>query len=267
MASSVEITGTVDGNAASVVAATREARRIGWFEVALVLTLLDASIWIAGAQLGIAWPGLGGDLGLHRDAATRWLTDGSPYLPVQLTGPYDVWALQPMPFLYPPSMLPLFVAFLYLPGVLWYVIPLGVTIVAIAVHRPTRTQIIVMLLLLAWPQTISSLISGNVLMWVLAALAVGTHVPAISPLVFLKPSLFPFGFWNAQRGSWWAGLAVVILAAIPFGHLWAEWATALFDSRQSLGLLYSIYQVPALLIPLVPVLRDPRRQLMVRASG
>jgi hypothetical protein len=233
-------------------------RERGWLLAVVVLATLDVVVWAMGAR--IFSPTLGADFQIHVDAAHRWLATGSPYHAWQLAGPYELGVATPDPILYPPWIMPLFVAFLVLPGVLWWAIPLTITAVAVARRRPTRLQVIVIGLLFAWPQSVIILAVGNPAMWMMAALALGTYKPAWAPLVFLKPSLFPLTFWNAHRGSWWIGLGILIVAAIPFGHLWGEWATAIHNARQSQGLFYSVYQVPFLLIPLVPLIRDPRRR-------
>jgi hypothetical protein len=232
------------------------ARR-GWIYAALVLATLDVVVWLLGAH--VFNPDWGTDYRTHLAAAVRWLDTGSPYYPAQLAGPYGLGILRPDPILYPPTILPLFAAFIVLPAILWWTIPIGITAAAIALRRPARTRLAVILLLLAWPQSVVALSVGNPVMWIVAALAIGTFVPAFSPLVLLKPSLFPIALWGVHRRSWWIGLAALILAGIPFLGLWGEWLTALSNARQSQGLFYSAYQVPLLLIPLVPVVRWPQR--------
>jgi len=86
-------------------------------------------------------------------------------------------------------------------------------------RRPSRIQIVAIVLLAAWPQSVVILAVGNPVMWIMAALALATYRPALAPLILFKPSLFPLAFWNAHRSSWWVGAAILILATIPFGNL------------------------------------------------
>jgi ABC-type transport system involved in cytochrome c biogenesis permease component len=70
------------------------------------------------------------------------------------------------------------------------------------------------------------------------------------PFVLLKPSLAPFALFGANRRSWWAGLAALVLLCLPFGGLWADWVASVLNSRGG-GLLYSALEIPMLLLPLV----------------
>jgi hypothetical protein len=234
------------------------ARR-GWASTAVLLATLDAGVWLMGWR--IFNPDWGTDYRIHVAAAARWLETGSPFFPIQLNGPYELALVHPDPILYPPTILPLFAAFTVLPALLWWAIPIAIVAGIVAYRRPSWIQLVVIALLVAWPQSIVALGVGNPVMWIAAALALGTVVPGFSPLVFLKPSLAPLALWNVHRRGWWLGLAVLVLVSIPFGALWGEWLTALFNARQSQGLFYSAYQVPLLLIPLVPVVRWPERLL------
>jgi hypothetical protein len=232
-------------------------RRRGWVYAAIVVATLDVVVWVLGAHMFN--PDFGTDYRIHVAAAVRWLETGSPYYPAQLTGAYELGLMRPDPILYPPTMLPLFAAFIVLPAVLWWAVPIAITAAAIARRRPAPARTVVILLLLAWPQSIVALSVGNPVMWIVAALAIGTFVPAFSPLVLLKPSLLPLALWGADRRSWWIGLAVLVLTSIPFAALWGEWLSAVANARQPQGFFYSAYQVPLLLIPLVPAVRWPRR--------
>jgi hypothetical protein len=227
----------------------------GWVYVAIALATLDIVVWLMGWRIFNPDPGT--DYRIHVAAAARWLELGSPYYPLQLAGPYQLAATEPPAILYPPTIFPLFAAFTVLPAALWWGIPIAITLVVIAMHRPSRSRLVVILLLLAWPQSVIVFAVGNPVMWIVAGLALGTVYPAFSPLVLLKPSLFPLALWGANRRAWWLGLALLLLMSIPFGSLWMQWLTALFNARQSQGIFYSAYQVPLLLIPLVASVRWP----------
>jgi hypothetical protein len=71
-----------------------------------------------------------------------------------------------------------------------------------------------------------------------------------SVFVLLKPSLFPFALFGANRRSWWLALAVFVAMCLPFASMWSDWVTTLLNSTGG-GLLYSTLEAPMLLIPLV----------------
>ena len=80
------------------------------------------------------------------------------------------------------------------------------------------------------------------------ALGVVYYWPSV--FVLLKPSLFPFALFGANRRRWWLALAVFVAMCLPFGPMWADWVTTLVNSTGG-GLLYSTLEVPMLLVPLV----------------
>jgi hypothetical protein len=213
----------------------------------------------AGASLFVVWlaiaadalrtaPILGWDFDLYRNAAARWLAADGFYLARQLGGPYSV---QHGDVLYPPTMLYLFVPFTVLPAVLWWAIPIGLTIYAIWRLRPTPFVWPLIALCLLWPETTVKIVAGGPIMWVVAALAVGAVNGWATPFAMLKPTVAPFALLGVWRRSWWLGLALVFIASLPFLTLWAEYSRVLFDARSPAGWLYSLDEVPLMLAPLV----------------
>jgi hypothetical protein len=194
---------------------------------------------------------VGVDYQLYRDAAARWLAGGSFFEPYQLAGPYDISAGD---ILYPPVGLWLFVPFAVLPAalaaVLWWAIPLGATAWAIARLRPGPRAWPLIALCLAWPTTPLKIWTGNPVIWAMAAVALGTVYRWPSVFALLKPSLFPFALFGANRRSWWLALAAFGALSLPFGSLWADWVESVVNSRGG-GILYSALEVPMLLLPLV----------------
>ena len=194
---------------------------------------------------------LGVDYQLYRDAAARWLAGAGFYEPYQLAGSYEISAGD---ILYPPVGLWLFGAFSILPGalaaVLWWAIPIGTTGWAVVRLRPRPVVWPLIALCLAWPTTPLKVWTGNPVIWAVAAVALGTLYRWPSVFALLKPSLFPFALFGANRRSWWLALAAVGLLCLPFGALWADWMTSVVNSRGG-GLLYSALEIPMLLLPLV----------------
>lgn len=194
---------------------------------------------------------VGVDYVLYRDAAARWLAGGPFFQPYQLAGPYDISAGD---ILYPPVGLWLFVPFAILPAplaaVLWWSIPIGITAWAAWRLRPRPQAWPLIALCLAWPTTPLKVWTGNPVIWAVAAVALGTLYRWPSVFALLKPSLFPFALFGANRRSWWLALAVFIAMSLPFGQMWGDWAASVVNSRGG-GILYSSLEIPMLLLPIV----------------
>lgn len=194
---------------------------------------------------------IGVDFVLYRDAAARWLAGGPFYEPYQLAGPYEIRAGD---ILYPPVGLWLFVPFAALPAVVgaivWWLVPLGVTGYAIWRLRPRPAFWPLIAACVAWPTTLLKIWTGNPVIWAMAAVALGTLYAWPSVFALLKPSLFPFALFGANRRSWWLALGLLVVLSLPFGALWADWLASVLNSRGG-GLLYSSLEVPMLLLPLV----------------
>jgi hypothetical protein len=191
--------------------------------------------------------GYGGiDYRLYMDATQRWLDGGPFYQPYQLEGPYTI---TPGDILYPPVALWLFVPFTFLPAALWWIVPIGVVSAVVLWLRPAPIAWPVIALCIAWPATQVKLITGNPVIWAVAAMALGCIYRWPSVFVLIKPSLFPFALFGIHRRSWWIGLAVFAALCLPFGAMWVDWLTTVVNSREG-GLIYSIQEVPMLLLPL-----------------
>jgi hypothetical protein len=225
--------------------------------VSIALTLAILGIWLADWwQVAQQWDevaaaGLpGGDYALYMQAASHWLATGDFYPASQLQGPYAIPAVGGA-ILYPPTTLLLFVPFSFLPAVLWWAIPLAVIGWAIVVHRPGPLTWPVLAMLLWYPTTNLKLLGGNpTTLWFTAILAVATIRPAASALFFLKPSLIPFALLGARRLSWWVTLGATVAVSLPFIGLWAQYVSVLLDARDPSGLLYSLHDLPTMLIPM-----------------
>jgi hypothetical protein len=189
---------------------------------------------------------LGCDLDLYLAATRRWLGGGTFYEPFQLAGPYSI---AHGAILYPPVALFLFAPFTVLPAFLWWTIPAAVVTWSLWRLRPHPMAWPLMTALALFSPAFVTVWAGNPVIWVVAALAVGCVVTGPAVLVLLKPSLFPFALMGANRRRWWVVLGLFVLACLPFGAMWADWAGALLNSDGSLG--YSIREGLVLTIPLV----------------
>ncbi len=229
------------------------ALAVAWLVAAAhhALTLLSRiPDWTLGVSLGV-------DRGLYLGAAQRWLDGGSFYQPWQLAGPYAIAGAGEI--LYPPNALLLFVPFTVLPAVLWWALPIGATILAIAALRPARWTWPILAFLVWYPRTEELVLWGNPSIFVLAFIALAcAGLAATGPLVLLKPTLAPFALVGVRRRSWWLTLAVLAAVSVPFGAMWLDWATVVRNASNG-GLLYSAADLPVMLLPIVARLGATRR--------
>jgi hypothetical protein len=191
------------------------------------------------------------DYVMYMDAARRWLDGGSYFHPYQLAGPYS---LQMGDVLYPPNALLLFVPFALMPAlvsaIMWWAVPLGATAAMVWRLRPSPVAWPFLALCVFWPPFVARIIAGNPVMWAMAAVALGFLVRWAFLGVLIKPSLFPFALLGMRDRRWWIGLVVLVLVSIPFGSLWIDWVRSVVNATGG-GLLYSMQDVPILLLPVI----------------
>jgi hypothetical protein len=233
------------------VALPRRESGLRWLPLvcaAIAVGVLLYGVWtIARLDRDAVLGYFGLDRRIYLVATQRWLAGASFYEPYQLTGPYQIDRFE---ILYPPILLIVLVPFAILPASLWWGIPIGVTAWALLRLRPGPVAWPLLAVCGVWPPTVTKILTGNPDMWALAALSLGVVFVGPAVFVLIKPSLAPFALWGSRRGRWWAFLGVFVALSIPFGALWSDWLTALVNSRGG-GLLYSINEIPMLLIPLV----------------
>ncbi len=215
---------------------------------ALLLVVLPWAAAVIANPAYVRWL-IGIDRDIYASAAQSWLQSGQWYHPRQLAGPYDIVYGD---VLYPPLLLYLLLPFQLLPTVLWWLLPAGATLASLRHIRPPAVALPFMLLCLAWPLAMEEVIKGNPVIWVLAAEAVAIAWGGPTTLVLLKPSLFPFAFIGVRDRKWWVVLGGMALASVPLLRLTLEYPVVVLNSRGG-GLLYSIRDVPLLLIPVIAV--------------
>jgi hypothetical protein len=218
---------------------------LGLTAVFLVFAALEASVVIPPAYAnGIT---LGMDFTIYQDRAASWLAGDGFYYPYQLAGPYVVGAVAP-PALYPPTLLYVLVPFTVLPAFLWWAIPLGVISASLWRLRPPIWTWPMLAAILCYPRTWIILVYGNPALWALAALTAGLVWKWPLAFVPLKPTLAPFALLGIRSKAFWAGVAIGLALALPFGGLWADYFTALRNARNGMGLEYLVGELPIALI-------------------
>jgi hypothetical protein len=233
----------------AVLARTRFASR--WLPIVCATVAIGVLVYGAWTVTRLDRDAVLGYFGLDRRiylvATQRWLAGASFYEPYQLAGPYQIDRVE---ILYPPILLLILVPFAVLPASLWWGIPIGLTAWGLLRLRPGPVAWPLLALCAIWPPTVTKILTGNPDMWALAALSLGVVFVGPAVFVLIKPSLAPFALWGSRRRRWWVFLGVFVVLSIPFGALWIDWLTALVNSRGG-GLLYSINEVPMLLIPVI----------------
>jgi hypothetical protein len=235
---------------ASVIA--RRLQRYDWLVLgAIFVLILDAGDWLAYIRSD-QFPPLGSDYMAHQNATQSWLAGGPFYRPYQLAGPYPVAGYgDPSfdPILYPPAILALFIPMIEIP-IVWWGLPLAVIGFVVWKNR-TPSRLFLVTALALWPTSVFLATNGSPTLWLIAFLALATVTPVFAPLLLLKPTLWPFALYRINERPWWLGMAALGVAALSFASLWPDYLKALLNARDYPGLLHSLSNVPALMIPLV----------------
>lgn len=191
----------------------------------------------------------GTDYRIYMDAAERVMAGGLWYPDWQLAGPYDI---DRGPVLYPPSSIGFFLAATFLPTILWWAIPLAIVAGVVLACRPRPWTWPLLVMGLLYGNTIGLVLAGNPVMWAVAALALGTRYGWPAAFVLIKPSLAPFALFGIRSLDWWRVAVLFALLALLTLPLWPDYLTTLDNMRgERAGLLYSIRDVPFMLVPLL----------------
>jgi hypothetical protein len=198
---------------------------------------------------------VGTDFAVYVEAARSWTSGHGFYLARQLQGPYPI---ELGDVLYPPTTLWVFVPFTILPGALWWTVAIGLLAYVVWTWRPAMWTWPVMASGLAYGMTPLMYVRGSPVIMVAALVAAGLRWGWPGAFVLLKPSVLPFALAGIRSRGWWLTAALVGLLTLPFLPMIPEWIRAMVDGQGG-GLLYSINDVPLLIVPVVAWLgRTPR---------
>jgi hypothetical protein len=235
---------------------------LAWSASALTIVLLVVDVLDVAANGATIRGQIGVDYQLYVGAGASWLHGGPFFQPYQLSGPYQISAGD---ILYPPVALLLFVPFTFLPAILWWLIPALALTWCLYRLRPARWAWPLLAACAAWPTTPLKILTGNPVIWAVAALSVGVVWAWPSVLVLIKPSLFPFALFGARTRGWWLAFGFFVAVSLPFGSLWVDWIRSILNSHGG-GFAYSILEIPMLAFPLVAWL-GRRNAPQVRSVG
>lgn len=225
--------------------------------LAAVALVISAFGYVAVLILDDWTPRLGIDYRTYTAAAERFMAGDSFYWPWQLAGPYRVPVdvvtdIARVPVLYPPWSLALLIPGVLMPAVLWWTIPLTVLAWHVVRCNPRRSGWVLIAILASYYNTGWLILSGNPMMWSVMALIGGLRLGWPGALVLVKPTLAPFALVGIRTPGWWVAAGALGAVGLLAWPLWSNYLTAVLNaSTGRTGILYSLSDVPLMLIPLV----------------
>jgi hypothetical protein len=221
-----------------------------------LMAIAGAIVVLAAIELayGVLGPpnwrqAIGDDLAYYASLARRLFTGGGWYPDRELHGPWQIAYVDDV--LYPPAAAWVFAPFIILPvGAL-----LAIAVIVIGwlarTWRPAPWTWPLMALCLAWPTTLLRGISGNSSLFVMIAFGLGLRYGWPAVAILLKPSLFPLALIRVRSRGSWIGIGVLAVISLPFIGDTLVYPKVIADSRNPDGILYSLIDLPLILIPLI----------------
>jgi len=249
---------------------------MSWDRVArgVTLTVMGVAILAIVVQLWLGFPyaSLGGtdwgaDLRGYVEASRSWLAGDGFYLPRQLHGPYPI---ELGDVLYPPTVLYLFLPFLVLPYQLWWVLAVGLLGFVVWSWRPALWAVALILVCLAFPNQPVLYFRGAPVIVFAALVAAALRWKWPGALILLKPSILPFALIGIRTRGWWITAGILLLLSLPLVPLIPDWLLAVVDARGPEGLLYSVKDLPLLMVPVIAYLgrtRNPHLTIFPPRAG
>ena len=228
----------------------------------LIVICLAILAIVAQLLLGLPYANLGGtdwggDLRGYVEATRSWLAGDGFYLQRQLNGPYPI---ELGDVLYPPTALYLFLPFLVLPYQLWWVVAVGVLGFVVWSWRPALWAVASILVCLAFPNQPVLYFRGAPVIVFAALVAAALRWKWPGALILLKPSILPFALIGIRTRGWWITAGILLVLTLPLIPLIPDWLRAVLDARGPDGWLYSVKDLPLLMVPVIAYLgrtRDP----------
>ena len=201
---------------------------------------------------------VGGDLVLYLGATRSWLAGQSFYPPTEISRPFPVGDGS---ILYPPVAILLFLPWLDLPLWTFAAVPLCIVLTVVWYHRPAPWTWPLMAFCLAQTSVLVKVVYDNPVLWMAAAVALGTIGGGWAVAVLVKPTLLPFALVGARRRVWWGGLVALGAASRLFLPLWSQYLAVLANARDPRGILYSLGDAPLLLVPVLAFVGSQRKPI------
>ena len=242
------------------------SERISRSGTLIVMSVATVAI-VAQLVLSFPYANLGGtdwgaDLRGYVEASRSWLAGDGFYLPRQLHGPYPI---ELGDVLYPPTMLYLFIPFLVLPYQLWWVLAVGLLGFVVWSWRPAPWAVASILVCFAFPDQPVLYFRGAPVIVFAALVAAALRWKWPGALILLKPSILPFALIGIRTRGWWITAGILVVLTLPLIPLIPDWLRAVVDARGPGGWLYSVKDLPLLMVPVIAYLgrtRDPRPTIL-----
>ena len=155
----------------------------------------------------------------------------------------------------------LLVPFVFLPAILWWVVPLTILGGTMILWRPSAWAWPLIMVAVAWPRTIGALVTGNTDLWVAAAVALGLTSGWPAALILLKPSAFPLMLVGLRAWRPFAlAVCFIVVAGVIVLPLWGQYLVAVRNVADGPSVLYSLPSLPLLLLPVVAWIARTRRR-------
>ena len=211
----------------------------------------------------VAKPGdVGRDLALYQREVQAWLGGAPMYPSFEVQGAFQV--IDGV-ILYPPITIALFAPTLLLPLPLWWLIPVAIVATTVYRLRPGGRWLLVMGLCLLFPNSVNLVVAGNPDMWLAAALSVAAYRRPAAAFVLLKPSLFPLALVGLRSRGWWVMVGAFAVASLVLLPQTLDWIAVLRNGQggaaggHAVGILYSMWDLPLLAVPLLAWAGSRRR--------
>jgi hypothetical protein len=230
--------------------------RIATFAVmAVAILALVAQVLAEFPYTNLGGADWGADLRGYVEASRSWVAGHGFYLQRQLHGPYPI---ELGDVLYPPTALYLFIPFLVLPYQLWWVLAVGLLSYVIWSWRPALWAVASILVCLAFPDQPVLYFRGAPVIVFAALVAAALRWKWPGALILLKPSILPFALIGIRTRGWRITAGILLVLTLPVILLIPDWLRAVLDARGPDGWLYSVKDLPLLMVPVIAYLGRTR---------
>lgn len=230
--------------------------------VILVLVLIELAYGLFGPP---NWnDAIGNDLAFYVRISLRLFSGGYWYEDRELHGPFEFDYMYDV--VYPPAAAWIFLPFNVVGIVGLWLIGTAAVVWLLREWRPAPWTWPVMALCLLWPLTLLKGLAGTSSLFVMIAVGLGLRFSWPAAFIVLKPSFLPFSVIGSRKRSWWIAILVIIVASLPFLSDTLRYPQVILDMRNPRGSLYSLDDLPLILLPIVAWLGRTRLRSRLEAT-
>lgn len=222
--------------------------------IAFALTAVTVALAAVELVYGLFGPpnwraAVGNDLKFYADISARLFNRGYWFEERELHGPFQMDFMRDV--LYPPAAAWVFLPFnvIQLGGLLLIVV--GTSFWLLHQWRPAPWTWPILALCLAWPLTLLKGLAGTSSLLVMTGLGLALRYGWPGAFILLKPSFLPLGLLGIWTRGWWIAVAVFLVASLPFISDTLRYPEVLMNMRNPRGFLYSLEDLPMILMPVI----------------